>query len=141
MEDAFATLVWVVAAVGVIVAIITLIGTGRSYREIGGGGLVRDSDGTDRGARRSSDAERDDEIRQMLEARNMRRARRGEAPQDVEAELAALTRPGTAPVRADDELREEIRRHVVARNARRVRAGAEPLDVEQEIERRIRELT
>ena len=138
MDDAFATLVWVVAAVGVIVAIFTLIGTGRSYREIGGGGLVRDSDGAERGARASADAERDDEIRQMLEARNMRRARRGEAAQDVEAELAALTRP---PAGVDDELREEIRGHVLARNARRVRAGAEPLDVEQEIERRIQELT
>ena len=141
MEDAFAILVWVVAAVGVIVAIFTLIGTGRSYREIGGGGLVRDSDGADRGGRPSSDAERDDEIRQMLEARNMRRARRGEAPQDVEAELAALTRADITTGRPDDDLREEIRQHVVARNARRVRAGAEPLDVEQEIERRIRELT
>jgi hypothetical protein len=132
MEDAFATLVWIVAAVGVIVAIFTLIGTGRSYREIGGDGLVRDHDATRTGSPPSADAERDDEIRQMLEARNMRRARR------VEAQLAALTR---APAAVDDELREEIRQHVVARNARRVRAGAEPLDVEQEIERRIRELT
>ena len=141
MEDVFATLVWVVAAVGVIVAIFTLIGTGNSYREIGGDGLVRDSDATERGAPAGTDAERDDEIRQMLEARNMRRARRGEATQDVEAELAALTRADAAPGEVDEELREEIRQHVVARNARRVRAGAEPLDVEQEIERRIRDLT
>jgi hypothetical protein len=67
-----------------------------------------------------------------------RGARRGETPQDVEAELAALTR---APAIVDDELREEIRQRVVARNARRVRAGAEPLDVDEEVERRIRELT
>jgi len=138
MEDAFATVVWVVAAVGIVVAIFTLAGTGRSYREIGGRGLVRDRDDAERAAPPGADAERDDEIRQMLEARNMRRARRGEAPQDVEAELAALTRPQAD---VDEALREEIRQHVVARNARRVRAGAEPLDVEQEIERRIRELT
>ena len=75
----------------------------------------------------------------MLEARNARRARRGEAPLDVEAQLAALDAP--PPARVDDELREEIREHVLARNARRVRAGAEPLDVEEEIERRIRDLT
>ena len=136
MEEAFGTLVWIVAAVGVVVAIFTLIGTGRSYREIGGGGIVHDSDRG--GGAPGAGAERDDEIRQMLEARNMRRARRGEQPQDVEAELAALTRPSAA---VDDELREEIRRHVVARNARRVRAGGEPLDVEEEIERRIRDLT
>lgn len=140
MEEAFATLVWVVAAVGAVVAIFTLLGTGRSYREIGGGAIVRDSDraGGAGGGMASADAERDDEIRQMLEARNMRRARRGEEPQDVEAELAALTRPASG---VGDELREEIRGHVVAGNARRVRAGREPLDVEEEIERRIRDLT
>ena len=140
MEEAFGILVWVVAAAGVVVALFTLIGTGRSYREIGGGGIVRDSDraGGPGGGAPAADAERDDEIRQMLEARNVRRARRGEEPQDVEAELAALTRPSPG---VDDELREEIRRHVVARNARRVRAGGEPLDVEEEIERRIRDLT
>ena len=141
MEDAFGTLVWIVAAVGVVVAIFTLIGTGRSYREIGGGGLVRDSADAG-GAAMSADAERDMEIRQMLEARNARRARRGEAPQDVDAELAALTAADDRRAAVvDDELREEIRRHVVARNARRVRAGDEPLDVDDEIERRIRELT
>ena len=90
------------------------------------------------GAPMSADAERDMEIRQMLEARNARRARRGEEQQDVEAELAALTRPATV---VDDELREEIRQHVVARNARRVGAGGEPVDVDEEIERRIRDLS
>ena len=136
MEDAFATLIWVVAGVGVIVAIYTLIGTGRSYREIGGGGLAHDEDGG--GTPISGVAERDMEIRQLLEARNARRARRGEEPQDVEAELAALMPP---PAGVDDDLREEIRQHVLARNARRVRAGDDPLDVEGEIERRIRELS
>ena len=134
MEDAFGTLVWVVAAVGAIVAVFTLVGTARSYEQIGSGGVHED--GGD--APRSAATERDDEIRQLLEARNARRARRGEAAQDVEAELAALTRPRTV---VDDELREEIRQHVLARNARRVRAGAEALDVDEEIERHIRELT
>lgn len=141
MQEAFGTLVWVVAAVGAIVAIYTLIGTGRSLREIGGGGLPRDEDAAAGGPGLSADAERDMEIRQLLEGANARRARRGEAPQDVEAQFAALTREDTDPVCpvVDDELRDEIRQHVVARNARRVRAGGEPLDVEQEIERRIRE--
>ena len=142
MEDAFGTIVWVVAIVGAIVAVYTLVGTGRSYREIGGGGLVRDDDGARAaatGGGAGAAAERDEEIRQMLEARNARRARRGEAPLDVDAEIAALDRP--PPDAVDSELREEIREHVVARNARRVRAGEEPLDVETEIERRIRDLT
>jgi hypothetical protein len=77
-------------------------------------------------------AERDDEIRQLLEARNERRARRGEDPVDVDAELARLTAPAVDP-----ELREEIRQLVVARNHRRMRAGQPPLDVESEIEREI----
>lgn len=138
MEDAFGTLVWVVAIVGALVAVYTLIGTGRSYREIGGGGMPHDEDDRCDVAPMGADAERDLEIRQMLEARNARRARRGEEQQDVEAQLAALTRP--APV-VDDELREEIRQHVVAHNARRVRAGREPVDVDEEIERRIRDLS
>jgi hypothetical protein len=80
-------------------------------------------------------AERDAEIRQLLEARNERRARRGEAPIDVDSELARLTAPAVDP-----ELREEIRQLVVARNHRRVRAGKPPLDVEAEIEREIASL-
>ena len=139
MEDAFATLVWVVAGVGVVVALITLAGTARNYREIGGSGLTHDRDARHGGGGPAggadSDAERDEEIRQMLDARNARRERRGEPPVDVDAELAALTR---APV--DPALREEVRAHVVARNARRVRAGRPPLDVDAEVERRIRDL-
>ncbi|HWC25503.1 MAG TPA: hypothetical protein VG474_02865, partial [Solirubrobacteraceae bacterium] len=127
MEAAFGTLVWVVAAVGALVALFTLVGTGRSLRGVGGGGIVHDDDDAAGAA-----GEREAEIRQLLEARNVRRVRRGEAPLDVEAQRGELTRP---PPAVDDELREELRRHVIARNARRVRAGAEPLDVEGEIER------
>ena len=138
MEDAFATLVWVVAGVGVVVALITLAGTARNYREFGGSGLTHARDARHPaagGAGPGADAERDEEIRQMLDARNARRERRGEPPVDVDAEIAALTR---APV--DPALREEVRAHVVARNARRVRAGRPPLDVDAEVERRIRDL-
>jgi hypothetical protein len=60
------------------------------------------------------------------------RARRGEAPIDVEQEITRLTAPAVDP-----ELREEIRQLVVARNHRRVRAGKPPLDVEAEIESEI----
>lgn len=135
MEEVFGTIVWVVAIVGAIVAIFTLVGTGRSLRQIGGGGLVRDDDGE---VRAESAAVRDEEIRQMLEARNARRERRGEAPLDVDTEIEALQRP---PGAVDSELREEIRERVVARNARRVRAGEDPLDVDEQVERRIRDVT
>ena len=132
MEDAFGTLVWIVAGVGAIIAVITLAGTARSYREIGGGGLTRDSD---EAPPAGTGAERDEEIRQMLDARNARRARRGEAPVDVDAELARLAQPSIDP-----GLLDEVRDMVVAANHRRVRAGKEPLDVESEVQRRIRDL-
>ena len=79
--------------------------------------------------------ERDDEIRQMLTARNERRARRGEEPLDVEAELARLTKPAVDP-----GLELEVRQLVIARNERRLRQGKEPLDVETEIDRQLRDL-
>jgi hypothetical protein len=135
MEDAFPIVVWIVAAVGAIVAIYTLIGTGAGYRKIGGGGITRDEDGD--GAP-GTEAERDMEIRQLLAGRNARRARRGEAAQDVETEFAALMHP---PAQVDAALCDEIRRHVLAHNARLVRGGHEPLDVEQEIVRRMRKLS
>ena len=79
-------------------------------------------------------AERDTEIRQMLEARNERRARRGEPPDRRRAGADEADHAGAA---VDPALREEIRQLVVARNHRRVRAGKPPLDVEAEIEREI----
>ena len=137
MEDAFGTLVWVVAIVGALVAIYTLVGTGRSYRGIGGGGIGRGDDD-----RKDTPQERAEDIRQMLDARNALRAQHGAAPLDLEAELAGIDAPAPGPGSpVSHELRDEIRQHVLARNARRVRAGAEPLDVEAEIERRIRDLS
>ena len=76
--------------------------------------------------------ERDTEIRQLLEARNARRLRRGEPALDVEHELSRLTAP-----QIDSGLRSEIRDLVIARNHRRARAGKPPLDVDTEIEREI----
>jgi hypothetical protein len=74
----------------------------------------------------------------MLEARNERRARRGQPPVDIEAELSALVREPAAV--ADPALVAEVRQLVVARNERRVRMGKEPLDVEAEVARQLREL-
>jgi hypothetical protein len=133
VEDAFGTVVFVVAAVGAVVAVITLVGSGRSYRQIGRGGLAHERGDEDPGA--SAAGEREAEILQLLDARNARRTRRGEPALDVEAELAVLARPAV-----DASLRDELRELVVARNARRVRRGEAPLDVDAEVERRIREL-
>jgi len=90
---------------------------------------------------RSERAERELEIRQMLEARNARRIRNGDAPLDIDAELARLTPvAGTAsavteegPESAEQEL--EIRQMLEARNARRIRNGGAPLDIDAELAR------
>jgi hypothetical protein len=136
-HDAFGYVLWVVVVVGVIVAVLTFVLSKDTYDQIGRGGLFEE-DAPARpagGSVAASGAERDAEIRQMLEARNARRVRRGEAPVDVEEELAALTRPAV-----DAGLLAEIRDLVEARNARRIRQGREPLDVEAEVARRIAEL-
>jgi hypothetical protein len=132
MEDAFAIVLFVVVGVAVVAAIWALATSGGSYEQIGGGGLSVDDGGPASGP--AAAAEREAEIRQMLEARNARRAARGEEPLDVDAELRALAAP------ADPELREEVRALVEARNARLVARGEEPLDVEAEVDRRLREL-
>jgi hypothetical protein len=141
MQDAFGIVIFVVVGLGAVIAIISLFGRGRLYDDIGRGGM---SIGEDRELRPRaaepapiSAAERDDEIRQMLEARNARRASRGEEPLDVEAELHELTRPAAA---TDPEILEEVRTLVEARNARRIARGKEPLDVEAEIARQLRDL-
>jgi hypothetical protein len=144
MQDAFGIVIFVVVGISVVVAIVSLFGRGRLYDDIGRGGL---SIGEDRDMRPRSGpaqppapvsaAERDDEIRQMLEARNARRAAHGRPTVDVEAELAELTRPTAS---TDPEILEEVRTLVEARNARRIARGKEPLDVEAEIARQLRDL-
>jgi hypothetical protein len=84
-------------------------------------------------------AERDAEIRQMLDARNARRAARGQETVDVEQELRALTSNRGPDPSDDPEILEEVRALVEARNARRIARGREPLDVEAEIARQLRD--
>ena len=136
MQSAFETVVLVVCGVGVVGAIAGLLLNRRTWDEYSRAHLVRDSEGGRPAvAASSATVERDEEIRQMLEARNARRRRRGEPPVDIESEIARLT-----PPTIDAELRAEIRDMVVARNHRRARRGEPALDVEAEIEREIAEL-
>ncbi len=88
----------------------------------------------------ASAEEREQEIRQMVEAKAFRQAARGEHPLDVEAEIdRLLSDAGPSPVAADAGLVDEVRQLVIARNQRRERRGEEPLDVESEVERQLRE--
>ena len=136
VQEAFGIVLFAVVAVAAIVAFVTLGMRARAYEQIGRGGLsLRDEEPRKEPTGAVAAGERDAEIRQMLAARNARRAARGDAPLDVDADLAALTRPAV-----DDSLRAEIRSLVEARNARRIARGAEPLDVEAEVERRLSDL-
>jgi hypothetical protein len=136
MDDAFLLVVIGVSVLALVGAVIALATSGGSYDSIGRGGLSLGEDRPEapgRAPRPVSAAERDAEIRQYIEARNARRAARGEAPVDVEAELRELTAPA-----ADPELAAEVRELVESRNARRVARGQPPLDVEAEVSKRLR---
>jgi hypothetical protein len=138
--DAFGITVIVVAIVAGIAAIVSYIGSGNVYKSIGKGTFALDRDEQPRGPKPGSQAalaEQAEEVRQMVQARSDRRAARGEAPLDVDAEVAALLRPAAGE---DAQLREEVRQLVIARNERRMRRGEEPLDVEVEVERQLRDL-
>jgi hypothetical protein len=131
----FGTVLIGVSVLAVLVAVVSYWGSGRIYSGLGRSDLEMERD---RPAAAASAAETQEEIRQMLEAKSRRREARGEAPLDVEAELAELTSGTPGP--GDPALREEVRQLVVARNERRRRQGKEPLDVEAEIDRQLRDL-
>ncbi len=126
-------------------AIVFAAGAGKSLGQIGKGALSIEQDFPQEsgGPMYAVTAEvREEEIRQMIQARSDRGVAKGREPLDVEAEvekLLATESPGPG-LAGDKELREEIRQLVVARNERRERQGKRPLDVEKEIDRQLREL-
>jgi hypothetical protein len=138
MQAAFGPVLFIVCGISILGALVALASSGAVWKEFGRNRLILDRDLAGGPIPGSSAAllERDAEIRQLLEARNARRRRRGEAPIDIEQELARLTAP-----QIDAGLRAEIRDLVIARNHRRARAGKPPLDVEAEIEREIQGLS
>jgi hypothetical protein len=92
----------------------------------------------------ASPLEREEEIRQLVQARHDRELARGEAPVDVDAEVRRLLAldPSGAPEgeRQDAALRDEVRQLVIARNERRAARGEAPLDIEAEIDRQLRDI-
>lgn len=125
------------------IAAIAFARSGKGYDEIGKGRFAVEFD-------ESEDTGHHEEVRQLVEAKAYRQARRGEQPLDVETEVERLLRgrhdhePATAPEPSapaeprDPELaqmRAEIRQVVLAKNESRARRGEEPLDVEAEVDR------
>lgn len=140
----------IVALCGAIV-LIGMLRTGSLYERIGQDG--DSSMATDRPDplpdSPAAIAERNIEVRQMLQARSDRLVRRGQPPLDIDAEVALLFEPhgaraDEAPASAshghDPELVEELRQLAEARNQRRMRRGEPPLDVRAEVRRALAEL-
>src|SRR5215216_1690867 len=128
-------------------AIVFARGAGGALKEIGKGPLALEQDfpqSSGSPVHTVSAEIREEEIRQMIQARSDRGVAKGRKALDIDAEveklLASERARGGPGLRGDKALREEIRQLVVARNERRQRQGKEPLDVEQEIERQLREL-
>ena len=125
------------------IAIVSLFGRSRLYDDIGRGGLSigEDRDMRPRGAQAPAAgvtrAERDAEIRQMLEARNARRAAQGRETVDVEAELAELTQAGGGIGSGDPRGGPRARaRPQLAPD----RPRPQPLDEDAEVARQLRDL-
>jgi hypothetical protein len=125
-------------------AIVFAMGAGSALQKIGKGqfALEQDFPQSSSGPVQAVSAEvREEEIRQMIQARSDRGVARGRKALNVDAEVEKLLAESSGPSLAGDrELREEIRQLVVARNERRKRQGKEPLNEEEEIERQLREL-
>ncbi len=126
-------------------ALVFALGAGNALQKIGKGqfALEQDFPQSSRGPVHAVSAEvREEEIRQMVQARSDRGVARGGNALDVGAEVEKLlaSERGGPGLGGDPALREEIRQLVVARNERRKRQGKEELDVEKEIERQLREL-
>jgi hypothetical protein len=144
LQSAFPIIVFGAVAVSVVMSLVFLFSRGSAFDHIGDGGLTGESDPygsppAQPGESIGSRAEQEMEIRQMLKARNARRAGRGEPELDIDAEVAKLLAPAQT---SDDDpgLTAEVRQLVVARNERRARKGLEALDVEQEVQRTLAEL-
>ena len=168
MQEAFGIVIFAVVGISVVLAVVSLFFRGRTYDQIGRGGIG--DDGMQKTPAAPSGGyvdlgERDDQIgrggigddreirpaapsggyvdlgERDAEIRQMlaaRNARHAARGEDAVDVEAELARL-TAPA-VDPALREEIRELVIARNSRREAKGQPPLDVDAEIERQIRDL-
>jgi hypothetical protein len=144
----FGTVIWIVVLVIAPVAAVLFAGAFGLLDQLGRGDLAIDETPPRPAPRPGSPlalAERETEIRQLVQARHERQVQRGGAGIDVEAEVTRLLAidPEQGPdegARQDAALREEVRQLVAARNERRLARGEAPLDVEAEVDRQLDEL-
>jgi hypothetical protein len=143
----FGTVIWIVVLVVAPVAAILFAGAFGLLDQLGRGGLYveeRPSRPAPVPNSPAARAEREDDIRQLVQARSDRRRARGEGELDVDAEVERLMEldPSLQPEadQQDAALRAEVRQLVVARNERRAGRGQPPLDVEAEVDRQLRDL-
>ena len=141
-----AELLWVLILLCVIVVPIAAVAfarSGKAYSEIGKGRFAVDYD-------ESAQAEHEEELRQLVEAKAYRQARRGERPLDVDSEIERLLHgeepaaPGPVAPQPDEDpelaqIRAEIRQVAIAKNEARIRRGEEPLDLDVEVQRMLDE--
>lgn len=155
MQQAFPIVVFGAVGLSIVMSIVFLLSKGSMYDEIGSGGLpgegelpgvggmgepsMSDYESIARSPELQS-AEREQEIRQMLQARSERLVRRGEPALDIDAEVARLIGAQPASSAHDPGIAEEVLQLVVARNERRERQGLEPLDIEAEVARTMAEM-
>jgi hypothetical protein len=144
----FGTVIWVIVLVVAPVAAILFAGAFGLLEQLGRGGMSLEERAPARPAPIANSpaarAEREADIRQLVQARHDRGVARGEPPLDVEAEVERLMAldPAAQPEadQQDAALREEVRQLVVARNDRRMARGEAPLDVDEEVDRQLRDL-
>jgi hypothetical protein len=143
----FGTVIWVVVLVVAPLAAILFAGAFGMLDQLGRGGLYQDERppaSVPAANSRAAIAEREEDIRQLVQARSDRRRARGEDSLDVDAEVRRLMEldPSAQPEeeQQDAALRAEVRQLVIARNERRAARGEPPLDVEAEVDRQLRDL-
>ena len=100
VQSAFPFVVFGAVGLSVVMSVVFLLSRESVHDQIGQGGLTRDSEGDFSGAPPAlapdspeGRAEREREIRQMLNARSERRVRAGQPALDVDAEVARLLAP------------------------------------------------
>jgi hypothetical protein len=144
------TVIWIVMLVVTPIATIFFASSWALLDQVGKGGLTLDDPpppppAPSRPLTPMARAEREAEIRQMVQARHDRQTARGESPVDIDTEVQRLLAMGeemepSASGEHDALLREEVRQLMIARNDRRMKHGEPPLDVEAEVERQLRDL-